>query len=339
MEKVLTVVVPAYNAQDFLRKNLSSFCNSSILSDIDILIINDGSSDNTRYIAEEYMNEYPNSFRVINKENGGHGSGINVGIQNAQGRYFKVVDADDWVDAKAFEKLVQTLKTSRADVIYSGFLWAIEKKVNGKKYYRMKPEIKEPFKGVIYEHLYEFDNISQQLYMKMHNMTIRTDILRSNNIKIDEHCYYVDLEFITYPIPYVQTIYFLKNTVYYYRVGSCSQSVNLKKMQSQEENYNKVLDSLLAFYTKLSSISSCTSRKKAYIASIIGRAVSGKIKIMLSFPRRYGKKQQLKEFDSYLLKNYPEIYCANLNLAVDFLRESHYWLFSVASILVKIIYL
>ena len=82
MEKVLTVVVPAYNAQDFLRKNLSSFCNSSILSDIDILIINDGSSDNTRYIAEEYMNEYPNSFRVINKENGGHGSGINAGIQN-----------------------------------------------------------------------------------------------------------------------------------------------------------------------------------------------------------------------------------------------------------------
>lgn len=338
MEKVLTVVVPAYNAQNFLRKNLDSFCSIPILPDIEILIIDDGSTDNTRYIAEEYANKYPNSFLVISKANGGHGSGINAGIQNAHGRYFKVVDADDWVDTKAFESLVQALKTSHADVVYSGFLWAFETKVKEKSHYRMKAEIKKPFNGVLYNHLYEFDNIADRLYMKMHNMTIRTDILRSSNIRIDEHCYYVDLEFITYPIPYIHTISFLRDTVYYYRIGTHGQSVNLKKMQSNEENYNKVLESLLSFYSKLGITCSCTEKKKSYIASIIARAVSGKIKIMLSFPKIYNKKQQLEDFDAYLKKNYPDIYYSNLNPAVALLRKSHYHLFSMASLGVKIIY-
>lgn len=338
MEKLLTVVVPAYNAQKFLRKNLDSFCSTQILADIEILIINDGSTDNTRYIAEEYVNKYPNSFHVINKTNGGHGSGINTGIQSAQGYYFKVVDADDWVDTKALEVLVQALKFTRADVVYSGFLWAFETKSGGRSHYRMKAEIKKPFNGVLYNHLYKFDSIADRLYMKMHNMTIRTDILKSNNIQIDEHCYYVDLEFITYPIPYINTIFFLKDTVYYYRMGGHGQSVNLKKMQSNEENYNKVLESLLAFYSKLGSTYSCTEKKKAYIASIIARAVSGKIKIMLSFPRIYNKQRDLKDFEAYLVKKYPDIYYSNLNPAVAILRKSHYRLFSVASFWVKIIY-
>ena len=78
--KVLSVVVPAYNAQAYIRENLDSFCIPEIMDDIEVLIINDGSDDDTELISSEYVEKYPDTFRLFNKENGGHGSGINYGI-------------------------------------------------------------------------------------------------------------------------------------------------------------------------------------------------------------------------------------------------------------------
>ena len=338
MEKILTVVIPAYNAQDFLHKNLASFCCTEILKDIDILIVDDGSTDNTRSIAEQYVCQYPDSFRLISKENGGHGSGINTGIKYAKGQYFKVVDADDWLDTDAFVKLVQMLKTCQADIVYSGFLWAIETKSNAKRSFKTKAEFQKPFKGVNYKKTYLFDDVADLLYMKMHNMTIRTDILRENHIQIDEHCYYVDMEFITYPIPYVKTISFMNDTVYYYRIGRSGQSVSLEKMQNNEANYDKVLRSLLNYYVRVGSEIDCSLPKKRYIASLIARAVASKTKIMLSFPSKYDKRQKLEYFDTALLRKFPDIYEANRNFGVSLLRKTHYVLFPAASFFVKIIY-
>ena len=115
MEKILTVVVPTYNAEKYLRDNLESFEIPELMQDLEILIVNDGSTDHSLEIAREYAERYPDTYRVITKENGGHGSGINCGIEYALGTYFKVVDADDWVGREAFVSLVRTLKTSDAD--------------------------------------------------------------------------------------------------------------------------------------------------------------------------------------------------------------------------------
>ena len=102
MEKILTVVVPTYNAEKYLRDNLESFEIPELMQDIEILIVNDGSTDHSLEIVREYAERYPDTYRVITKENGGHGSGINCGIECALGTYFKVVDADDWVGKEAF---------------------------------------------------------------------------------------------------------------------------------------------------------------------------------------------------------------------------------------------
>ena len=117
MKKILTVAVPAYNAEKYLRDNLESFCIDGILPYLDILVINDGSSDHTAAIAQEYVERYPDSYRMITKENGGHGSGINLGIREARGIYFKVVDADDWVERIAFCRLIETLRRARISYI------------------------------------------------------------------------------------------------------------------------------------------------------------------------------------------------------------------------------
>ena len=335
MEKVLTVIVPSYNAEAYIRHNLESFCIKRILDDIEILVINDGSYDHTADIAQEIVTRYPDSYKLINKENGGHGSGINCGIQNALGNYLKVVDADDWVDQDAFINLVEILKTCNADVIYSGFLWVFDNGESDMELCQRKAEFKEPFKHVVYQKKYVFDEVAEQLYMKMHNITIRTEILKGHQIQMDEHCYYVDTEFITYSIPYVKTICFINEFVYQYRIGHQGQSISLEKMQMNEQNYDRVLDSLFRFYRKLGKTILCSVEKKDYIARIIARVVAGKIKIMLSFPSSYSKKQELLRFDEKIRVSYPEIYEKNQNCAVHILRMNPYLLYYPASMLVK----
>ncbi len=348
MDKVLTVVVPAYNAEKYLRDNLESFCIDELLEDIEVLVVNDGSTDRSEEIAREYAERCPGTYRVVTKENGGHGSGINCGIMYASGKYYKVVDADDWVDRDGFGRLVRFLKTQKghggqdADVVYSNFLWAYDEGQGHKEQFRTQAEIRQPFKGVVYRQGYRFDDVADCLYMKMHNMTIKTEILREHQVQIDEHCYYVDTEYITYPIPYVETISFLEEVVYLYRIGSQGQSIGIEKMQKNEHNYDKVLSSLLAFYDRLAEGTAhdargipCTSVKKRYIARLIARTAAGKMKIMLSFPASRQKKQELVKFDQGLKHRHPDIYRANINRAVALLRLSHYTIYLPASVLVQ----
>lgn len=335
MGKILTVVVPTYNAEIYLRDNLESFRIERLLSDIDILVINDGSSDASLEIAQEYVGRYPDTYRVITKENGGHGSGINWGIRHAIGKYFKVVDADDWVDQCAFTKLVETLKRCNSDIVYSGFLWAFDLGQADKSMFRTKAERAKPFDGVKYGNEYRFDDIADKLYIKMHNLTIKTSILKEKEIAVDENCFYVDAEYITLPIPYVNTVVFMEEFVYLYRIGRAGQSVGIEKMQRNEKNYDRVIASLLAFFSKLGKEIPCSEEKRNYIASIIARVVAGKIKIMLSFPTTRDKKQELQMFDEQLKTVYPEVYSSNINKAVSLLRKSGFALYYPASLLVR----
>lgn len=335
-EKILTVVVPTYNAEKYLEKNLDSLCVEEILSDIEVIIVNDGSTDTSVNIAKKFTEKFPNSYKVITKENGGHGSGINYGIVHARGCYFKVLDADDWMDKKAFKNLVEYLKMCNDDIVYSGFLWAFDNQSGDEEFFQKKPETKKPFDNVRYKVSYSFDDIAEKLYIKIHNLTIKTEILQKNNIIIDTHCYYVDTELIIYPIPYVKTISFLEDYVYMYRIGRMGQSVSIDRMQKNEMNYDKVIQSLVGFYDKLEKSVPCTSARKNYVANIIARVVAGKIKILLSYPPSTKRMKQCKEYDENLKNNYPDIYWRNQNIAIKILRRSSYRAYWMAHILLKI---
>ncbi len=335
MKKILTIVVPTYNAERYLRTNLDSFLIDKLLDDIEVLIVNDGSTDHSLDIASEYARRYPNTYRVISKENGGHGSGINCGILHAAGKYFKVIDADDWVAPNAFEHLVEFLKRSDSDIVYSGFLWAFDHGEASTEDFQKKAEFKIPFTGVIYEKEYRFDDIATKAYIKMHNLTIKTNILREHGIRIDEHCFYVDTEYISYPIPFAQSITFLKDFVYMYRIGSTGQSVSIEQMQRNEKNYNKVLNSLFSFYSQLGNKIPCSEPKKTYVGNIIARTIAGKYKVILSAPACREKREQLQCFDKDLKENYPAIYASNVNKAIWLLRKTNYAAYPMISMLVK----
>ena len=115
--KILTITVPAYNAEKYLDRCLQSFLVPEILDALEVLVINDGSRDSTSDIASRYVNQYPDTFHLINKKNGGHGSGINCGIAHATGKYFKIVDADDWLNTEVLAQYIGLLRTVDTDIV------------------------------------------------------------------------------------------------------------------------------------------------------------------------------------------------------------------------------
>ena len=109
-KKILTIVIPAYNVAHYLEKTLDSLVGCKHVALLDIIIINDGSTDCTEEIAKSYTASHSGSVRYISKENGGHGSGINVGIKEAKGLYFKILDSDDILSRYGLHHLLDVIK-------------------------------------------------------------------------------------------------------------------------------------------------------------------------------------------------------------------------------------
>lgn len=320
MNKILTVVIPTYNMERYLENCLNSFARAEAAADVEVLIIDDGSKDSSAEIAAEFVKRWPETFRLIKKENGGHGSAINRGIREAQGTYFKVVDSDDWVDGGPFSSVVAFLKKTDSDIVASNYSWYHEN--TGKR----ELEYDRPFDGVRYGEEYDFSEISHRFLIKMHAMTIRTDILKEKILPIDEHCYYVDMEYVLFPIPFVHTITFLDEVVYLYRIDIPGQSMNIESMQKNAKNFDRVLQRLLSYYSELKR-NGAAPHVLSYMENALGTMTASRFKIFLSFPARNAVKQRMIQFDEKLKKEYPEVYAAVNNRAVLALRKSGYRLY------------
>lgn len=335
-DKLLTIVVPSYNASKYLDFNLQSFLKPAAPEKLELIVVDDGSTDDTGRIADAYHEQYPDIVKVVHKENGGHGSGINSGLAAATGLYFKVVDADDWVDHEALDKLLEFIEHCEEypDVIYNNYYWRLTDETKTPDEYERKVEFSEPFSGVEYHHIYDFESIADQCYVKMHHMTIRTEILKEHHIHIDEHCFYVDMEYILYPMPYVETIAFLPEFLYQYQIGRQGQSMDPSKMQRNAAQYDHVLASIYAYYDAHCRDIRQPNRRK-YIDRLISRFYASLIKILLSMPDAGNRKHEFVMMEQTLKHDYRDIYDANLNPAIRILRRSGYLFYGAAVIAMK----
>ena len=236
--KLLSITVPCYNSQDYLEKCVESLLKGG--PDVEILLVNDGSTDRTREIAEDYAKKYPDMVRVINKENGGHGSAVNAGIEHAQGLYFKVVDSDDWVKEEAYKEIMNTLRelaggSQTLDMLISNFVY---EKTGAKRCKVMQYRHAFP-KGRIFG-WNEMRHLRKGHYILMHSVTFRTRLLRECGLRLPEHTFYVDNLFVFEPLPYVKNIYYLDVNFYRYYIGREDQSVNEKIMISRVDQQLQV---------------------------------------------------------------------------------------------------
>lgn len=227
-------------------------CIESLLpggEDVEILIVDDGSTDRTAAIADEYEAMYPSIVKAIHKENGGHGSAVNAGLEHAAGLYFKVVDSDDWVKESAYHTILETLRDimasgSSLDMLISNFVYEKEGEKRNKvmKYRHALPENK------IFG-WNEVKHFHKGQYILMHSVIFRTKLLRECGLKLPDHTFYVDNIYVFEPLPYVKNMYYLDVNFYRYYIGRDGQSVNEQIMISridQQIKVNKIMIDYLA---------------------------------------------------------------------------------------------
>lgn len=330
MSKVLTVTVPSYNVEKFLENTLDSFVDERILADIEVLIVDDGSKDDTAKIGKSYEDKYPDSFRVISKENGGHGSTINRGVKEARGRFFKVVDGDDWVDSDGFYKLIQKLKACEADYVVAN-------------YYEVDDNTKEKtpvsFEWLPKDQLLEFSAIAKETKISMHALVIRTAILKDNDIRLDEHCFYVDVEYILYPIPYVNSVEYFDIYVYMYRLAQATQSVSIAGFQNHIQNHIDVIYHVLDYINEYKKQADYNKLKGTYMTRRIGDMINDQASIFSSYSlREKGIKKKFMDFDAEIKEKSPYVYkrSGELSGMLRLLRKTNFRMYGLIVGLSKI---
>lgn len=244
--KLLTITVPCYNSSSYMRKCLDSCIIGG--EAVEVIVVNDGSQDDTADIAEAYVREYPNIVRVINQTNKGHGGAVNAGIQAATGLYFKVVDSDDWLEEAALLAVLEQIKQfiesdSLVDMLVSDFVYEQENVLIQKK---MKYRSNIPIGEMIgWEQISEF---KQRQYLLMHSLIFKTDILLKSQLALPEHTFYVDNLFVFVPLQNVEKIYYLDVPLYRYFIGRDDQSINENIMIQRIDQQLKVNKLMIDVY-------------------------------------------------------------------------------------------
>lgn len=295
--KLLSVTIPCYNSQDYMRKCIDSLLIGG--EDVEILVVNDGSVDDTQKIAEEYQEKYPTIVRAISKENGGHGSAVNTGIANATGLYFKVVDSDDWVKDTAYLKILDTLRelvggTKVLDMLISNFVY---EKVGEEKHkvmaYRHALPQNQMFTWKDVHHFHKGQ------YILMHSVIYRTKLLKECGLQLPEHTFYVDNIFVFEPLPFVKNMYYLDVNFYRYFIGREDQSVNEKVMIGRIDQQILVNKRMIDYLAKCKNKGDMNRKLREYMIAYLD-IITTISSIMLIRSETEDNLQKKKELWNYL---------------------------------------
>lgn len=309
--KYITFTVPCYNSAAYMER-----CVDSLLiggEDVEILLIDDGSTDRTGEIADEYERNYPGIVRAVHKSNGGHGSGVNAGLLLATGCYFKVVDSDDWLSEDAYRRLLARVKEfctgavaelmDQPDLIVCNYTYNhLEEGTAHTMAYRNVFPAETPCTWN------DIGHFRPSQYLIMHALIYRTSVLRETGVCLPEHTFYVDNIFAYQPLPYVKKIYYMDIDLYQYFLGRADQSVNEEVMMRRIDQQIKVtkivascvdLDEVRQKYPKLAvymcrNISIMMAISSIHLLLINDRAALEKRKLLWNTIREEDKMLYLR---------------------------------------------
>lgn len=253
-EKRLSVIVPMYNAQKYIRQCLDSLLlPKEQIKYLEVIIVDDGSTDRGAEYAKEYVKKYPESFFLLQKRNGGHGSAVNQGVRLCRGRYFKVLDADDWMDNAGLQEVIGLLDAIDAQAIACGYdRYDMQSKETSHicappalfRAGRNKPDFTKETRYLDMRQLIREWNSLRQLFC-LHGLIYQTKFYRSLPYELPEQVSYDDAFFFTVPCSHADKLCLLDKQLYVYRVGDTKQSVSAKNREQRISQSETVIRAIM----------------------------------------------------------------------------------------------
>lgn len=221
---LITFLMPCYNSAGFMRHGVESLLQ--IEHPCEIILVNDGSKDETGAIAREYADRYEHVI-AVDQENSNWGGVVNRGISMARGKYFKVIDSDDSFDQLALRRVLETLDLATAtgnepDLLITNYLY--DHKASGTKremqYRKFFPQGR----------VFTWDEMGRpglDKFIMIHAAWYKTSILRESGVVLPTKVSYMDSLLLLHPMPFVKTLYYLDVAPYLYLIGREGQSVEI----------------------------------------------------------------------------------------------------------------
>lgn len=314
MDKILSIVIASYNVEAFLENTLCSCIpeDEQIQGRYEVLVINDGSRDGTLSIANSYAERYPRIFRVIDKPNGGYGSVINEGIRQARGKYFKLLDGDDWYDTQALEELVRRLGECDCDMVLTDYAVVHREGEAGRKV--------SICNGIRPDKIFCGEGLQAlRCVWAMHGICYRTELLRGMPISFTEHCLYTDNEYAFYGMAFVKTAIYYPICLYRYRIGREGQSMSAAVIKNHAGDMERVIRDLETFYDSLGE-----NGNRDLINFQIARAYRGYLSFLMLLPYSGEIRRKIMVFDRGVKERHPERYEWMGNRKIHILRATGY---------------
>lgn len=297
MGKVLSISVAAYNVEKFINQCLDSFVASRLIDDVEVIVTDDGSKDNTADIVSAYCEKYPTSVILVKQKNAGPGSTVNSGISVASGKYFRMVDGDDWVNTDDFTKLVEQLKNIDSDAVINNYVM-----VDNDTLEQVRCPVNNFESGVENK----FADIADKLDIAMHNFIVKTEIMKQH-VKV-LNGFYTDTQYLLFPTRYIKTLTYLDLDVYMYRVSLGTQSMSITSLQKNIAQHDAVVDSLLSFYEDYIASDDLDKRVEEYLRAKIVSIAGCELSTLLSFKANKERREDLYAFFDKISSMSPNVY-------------------------------
>ena len=245
--KILSFIIPSYNCSAFLPKCIGSMLHPAVLSQLEIIVVNDGSVDDTAAVAEDFVIKYPDTVRLINQENKGHGGALNTGCAAAQGKYLKVIDADDWVETENLPSFLAFLSSCESDVVLTHHYTRDISSGEVRKWKSYPGEFRKSY--TLHQVMEQAQNFDRSL--TFHGITYRTEFYQAQNICLSEKVFYEDHEYATFACCRAASVTPVDLFIYHYRIGDVQQSVSDANQLKRLSHMEAVLFRFLKEYSQL----------------------------------------------------------------------------------------
>ena len=291
-KKTLTFVVPAYNMTEYLERCVMSLIAAKRNDDIEVLIVDDGSSDGTLEMAQKFEARYPGIVRAIHQENKGHGGAVNTGIAAASGMYVKVVDADDWVGPESLEQVMAVLReeadsTEPIDMLVTNYVYDKVSKRN-----KHVVNFRHAMKAGARLAWNDLGHFGLAEYILMHALTYRTAVVRESGMQLPEHTFYVDFIYAYQPFPWVKTMKYLDTPFYHYFIGRDGQSVQTDVMIRRVDQLRLVNQCMVRATPERGTVPDGLYRYMIHFLAIES-SVASVFMILSRDPENYEKKKDM----------------------------------------------